>query len=152
MRNARINDLNDAIDALAAQSTTTSPIVIVDQNAGFSAANDTYDGIHPNATGEEKLAKKWFSALQLFFLKGSPGIDAEHHLTMSYTRVKDAPELIYAVEVTADPGLWSSGPAVTDELSVIDNQNGTERVLTRDRESSDSQPRRFIRLRLHYGP
>ncbi|MFU8844228.1 MAG: SGNH/GDSL hydrolase family protein, partial [Bacteroidales bacterium] len=40
-----------------------SPIVIVDQFTGFNIATDTYDNIHPNEAGEEKMAQKWRDAI-----------------------------------------------------------------------------------------
>jgi hypothetical protein len=42
-----------------------SPIVIVDQYTGFNPAvgADTYDGTHPNPSGEEKMAQKWRDAI-----------------------------------------------------------------------------------------
>jgi lysophospholipase L1-like esterase len=41
----------------------TSPIIIVDQNTGFDEIADTYDGVHPNAAGEEKIAQRWRDAI-----------------------------------------------------------------------------------------
>lgn len=29
----------------------------------FNALKDTYDGIHPNESGIEKMAQKWYKAL-----------------------------------------------------------------------------------------
>lgn len=43
-------------------STSVSPIYIVDMNSGFSDA-DLLDGIHPNETGAEKMAVRWFNSL-----------------------------------------------------------------------------------------
>ena len=40
-----------------------SPVIVVDQWTGFDYATDTYDGTHPNASGEEKMAEKWMQAL-----------------------------------------------------------------------------------------
>lgn len=58
--NARINELNALITGLvSSKNTALSPVRLVDQNSGFNPANDTYDGVHPNATGEEKMAQKW---------------------------------------------------------------------------------------------
>jgi hypothetical protein len=60
-----LDDLNNRFDALAADLTTgTSPVVVVDQATGFDANSDTFDGIHPNETGEQKMATKWFEALE----------------------------------------------------------------------------------------
>lgn len=59
-----VKSLNDAIPQLAKDlSTKESPIIIVDQFSGFDAAADTYDGVHPNERGEEKMAQVWFDAI-----------------------------------------------------------------------------------------
>jgi hypothetical protein len=63
-RNAAIRALNGGIPALAARkSTTRSPVTAVDQHTGFDGEGDTYDGLHPNAAGEAKMAGRWFDAL-----------------------------------------------------------------------------------------
>ncbi|WP_229796193.1 SGNH/GDSL hydrolase family protein [Saccharothrix coeruleofusca] len=60
----RVVDLNAAIPGWASgKSTTASPITVVDQWTGFAAATDTYDGVHPNASGERKMADRWFPAV-----------------------------------------------------------------------------------------
>jgi lysophospholipase L1-like esterase len=61
--NQRIIELNQQIDSIAvSKSTVESPVVIVDQNLGFNVTEDTDDGVHPNRTGAEKIAQKWFEA------------------------------------------------------------------------------------------
>ena len=41
------------------------PVIIVDQASGFDAKADTVaDLVHPNPTGAEKMASRWFEALQ----------------------------------------------------------------------------------------
>jgi lysophospholipase L1-like esterase len=58
--------LNDELPALALElNTIQSPVILVDQNTGFDPKTgiDTWDGIHPNASGEEKMAQKWFNAI-----------------------------------------------------------------------------------------
>ena len=63
--NSNITALNALLPTLAQQKTTTqSPVIIVDQNTGFDANTDTYDRVHPTATGEEKMATRWYAALQ----------------------------------------------------------------------------------------
>jgi acyl-CoA thioesterase I len=53
----------DLLPAFATQKgTADSPIIVVDQDAGF-ISSDTRDGIHPNPSGQEKMAVKWFDAL-----------------------------------------------------------------------------------------
>ncbi len=67
MRNYDTVVFNSKIDAfVSARTTTTSPIVVVDQYTGFDAIADTYDNYHPNAAGESKMARKWFQALLPF--------------------------------------------------------------------------------------
>ncbi|MEU9832318.1 cellulose binding domain-containing protein [Streptosporangium sp. NPDC048047] len=60
----RAVNFNNAIPAwAAATSTARSPIVVVDQWTGFDTATDTYDGVHPNATGDRKMSDRWYPAL-----------------------------------------------------------------------------------------
>ncbi|MEV5334085.1 cellulose binding domain-containing protein [Streptomyces werraensis] len=72
----RVVDLNARIPGWAAgASTDRSPVVVVDQWTGFDTATDTYDGVHPDADGDEKIAARWFPALiaQLENTPGDPG-------------------------------------------------------------------------------
>ncbi|SMB81370.1 lipolytic protein G-D-S-L family [Hymenobacter roseosalivarius DSM 11622] len=65
--NAKITALNALLPALArAKTTDQSPVVIVDQNTGFSreAGVDLHDGLHPNDQGQAKMAARWYQALQ----------------------------------------------------------------------------------------
>lgn len=57
-------NLDTAIPAWAASLTTPqSPVIVVDQFTGFNDATDTVDGIHPNASGDQKMAARWFTPL-----------------------------------------------------------------------------------------
>jgi lysophospholipase L1-like esterase len=59
-----VADLNNRIANIVTSKTTgQSPITKVDQNTGFNTAN-LWDGIHPNATGEQFMADRWYPALQ----------------------------------------------------------------------------------------
>lgn len=59
----KVQDLNQAIPAWAAsKNSTTSPIWVVDQYTGFTSA-DLKDGIHPSASGDIKMANKFYPAL-----------------------------------------------------------------------------------------
>ncbi len=59
----RAAELNDRLPALAeAMSTETSRVVVADAAHGF-ALDDTYDGLHPNAAGEVKIAAAVADAL-----------------------------------------------------------------------------------------
>ena len=59
--------LNSMLDDTWAKtnSTLTSSVIIVDQHAELDIATDYRDTprIHPNSTGEKKMAAKWFSSL-----------------------------------------------------------------------------------------
>lgn len=56
--------LNSAITTFAASKTTAaSPVIVVDQYTGFSATSDTRDGVHPNTSGSQKMATRWYDAL-----------------------------------------------------------------------------------------
>jgi hypothetical protein len=55
-----IPQLNALLPDLAAIKTRKdSPVVLVDQYTGFDVVADTWDGVHPNPTGEQKLAQHW---------------------------------------------------------------------------------------------
>ncbi|KAL9114396.1 MAG: hypothetical protein Q9227_001477 [Pyrenula ochraceoflavens] len=58
-----VNSLNAAIPGWAASlNSTQSPILVVDQNTGFNTS-DLRDGVHPNASGDAKMAAKWYPAV-----------------------------------------------------------------------------------------
>ena len=62
--NARIDEINAGLPALVtAKDTADSRVILVDQNTGFDPATDTYDGLHPDLSGEAKMAANWFPVL-----------------------------------------------------------------------------------------
>jgi lysophospholipase L1-like esterase len=67
-------NLNAAIPAWATSITTTaSPITVVDQWTGFDDSTDTSDGVHPNDSGNQKMASKWYPPLAALLTKaGTP--------------------------------------------------------------------------------
>ena len=74
--NPGIIELNAEMDGIAVnKSTADSPVWVVDQYSGFDAAVDTYDTIHPNASGEEKMARKWHDAMQAYLNPCVDGLD-----------------------------------------------------------------------------
>ncbi|MFO7933421.1 MAG: GDSL-type esterase/lipase family protein [Bacteroidales bacterium] len=76
---------NDTIDAVNAEilnlasrkDQVESRIVVVDHNTGFSVAEHTSDGVHPNEDGEEIMAQRWFSAFDGLY----SGIVVTHTIT-----------------------------------------------------------------------
>lgn len=68
--NSRLKSLNNAIPGLASsKNTTSSRVIVVDQNSGYSGSGDNYDGIHPSKSGEAKMANKWYNAMVPFLTK-----------------------------------------------------------------------------------
>lgn len=60
--------LNDQIAILGAvKNTAASPVLLVDQHTGFDPWTDTYDSVHPNESGEQKMAGRWFAPLDSIF-------------------------------------------------------------------------------------
>jgi lysophospholipase L1-like esterase len=60
----RVIDFNAAIPGWAAGITTAaSPVTVVDQWTGFDTAVDTADGVHPDDSGNAKIAARWYPAL-----------------------------------------------------------------------------------------
>jgi lysophospholipase L1-like esterase len=60
----RVTAFNAAIPGwAAATSTAASPVTVVDQWTGFNPATDTPDGVHPNDSGNFKIADRWYPAL-----------------------------------------------------------------------------------------
>ncbi|MCX2739476.1 GDSL-type esterase/lipase family protein [Pontibacter anaerobius] len=62
----RLNEFNAQIPPLAERlNTLQSPVIVVDQFSDFDPTPgvDTWDGIHPNTSGEEKMAQRWFDAI-----------------------------------------------------------------------------------------
>lgn len=61
----QVEELNERIpEWAAAHDTVDSPIIVADQFEGFDADTDTYDGLHTNDSGAQKMADRWFEALQ----------------------------------------------------------------------------------------
>lgn len=61
---AAIPMLNAQLPALAAaKNTVESPVVVADLFTGFDPTTMTFDGVHPNATGESFMADRWFAEL-----------------------------------------------------------------------------------------
>jgi hypothetical protein len=68
---ASIASYNQTISATAAQlSTTASPIAVAQDSAGINVAADLWDGTHPNANGEVKIAAGFADALASKFHLG----------------------------------------------------------------------------------
>jgi lysophospholipase L1-like esterase len=84
-RNTRIDGINAGLVPLASSlDQPQSRIILVDHNSGWIIADHTYDGVHPNEAGEEKMAQKWFSAFDAFYssLNEPPEITGQYSLSV----------------------------------------------------------------------
>jgi hypothetical protein len=63
--NSELIAFDRALPGLAAgKNTTQSPVIVVDMYTGYDGfADNQYDGIHPQTSGEKKLADRWYAAL-----------------------------------------------------------------------------------------
>ena len=51
------------------KNTARSPLNVVDHFSGFDEASDLInDRVHPNAAGEEKIAQRWFEAINFILV------------------------------------------------------------------------------------
>jgi hypothetical protein len=91
--NPGIIELNGEIDGIAAdKSTVDSPVWVVDQYNGFDAAADTYDNFHPNTVGEEKMAQKWYDAMQTYLNPCMDGLDNDGDGFIDFPTDPDCPD------------------------------------------------------------
>ena len=100
--------LNDAIGNLAAElNTAASPVVAVDMSDGWDYTTDCVsDLVHPSAAGAEKMAAKWFAALQA-------QVSAEKLTVVSKASI--------VVPLTVAKDMTLSSDVVCDTVSVASN-------------------------------
>jgi cellulase/cellobiase CelA1 len=63
---------------------------VVDQWTGFGTASDTYDGVHPNAAGDQKMSDRWYPALTAL-LTGGPTVPPTPPVTPTPTPTPTVP-------------------------------------------------------------
>jgi lysophospholipase L1-like esterase len=84
--NARVEGINQGLVSMASNlDQPQSRIILVDQNTGWSIASFTYDGVHPNPAGEERMAQRWYDAFDAFNNPENvaPIITAQNPLTIN---------------------------------------------------------------------
>lgn len=120
--------LNNAIPGWAAGKTTAqSPITVVDQWTGFSAATDTGDGVHPNDAGFQKMADRWYPAVAaaLGTPSGPPPPPPPGACTASY-RVVSQWDTGFQGEVTVRNDGTTGRTAWTATLTFANGQHVTQ--------------------------
>ncbi|MGH7176959.1 MAG: SGNH/GDSL hydrolase family protein, partial [Tepidisphaeraceae bacterium] len=56
---AEVQSFNSGLETLAASKS----VGLADMYTGFSLSGDLYDGIHPDTSGEQKMADRWYAEL-----------------------------------------------------------------------------------------
>jgi lysophospholipase L1-like esterase len=109
-------NLDAAIPAWASSLTTAqSPIVVVNQWTGFNDATDTVDGVHPNDSGNQKIASKWYPALTSFLtVTSSPSPSSTPSGTPSPTS-SSTPSASPSASPSGTPGACSAAYSITNQ-------------------------------------
>ena len=108
-----LSRFNQAIPGLAAnKSTQRSPVLVVDQNSGFNANADTYDDVHPNLSGETKMAAKWNATLApLISIPTSIDLELSPRSSSISAGVREDLQIIFSVR--------NSGDATATEVELV---------------------------------
>ena len=71
------------------------------------------------------------------------------YLTLTYTKVKNTPDIVCVAEVSASPaGAWTSAAADVEQLWQVTDNGATQTITARDKTPVAGAGRRFIRLRV----
>ncbi|MEN8230164.1 MAG: tandem-95 repeat protein [Bacteroidota bacterium] len=150
--NAKVEGINEGLNILASNlDEAQSRIILVDQNSGWSIADHTYDGVHPNPAGEERMAQRWFNAFDAFYSSGNEAPEITSQYTLSVN--EDLPLTLSVSDFTvsdpdSDPGDMSltvyegnhysvNGTTITPE----ENWHGTLSIqVTVSDGDSESEP------------
>jgi cellulase/cellobiase CelA1 len=106
----RVVNFNNAIPAWATgKSTTQSPVTVVDQWTGFNTATDTTDGVHPNASGDQKMSDKWFQPLAAAISGTTPSPTASVSPSRSPSASPSTPSTARCSATFRLAGQWQGG-------------------------------------------
>lgn len=62
------------IDLAAIKNQKESPVLLVDQYTGFDVSANTWDGVHPNPSGEQKMALRWRVGIEQVLTQNLSGL------------------------------------------------------------------------------
>jgi lysophospholipase L1-like esterase len=120
--------LDQAIPGWAAGLTTTqSPIIVVDQYTGFNDATDTIgDGVHPNDTGFQKMAARWYPPLAqvLNGLNPQPSPSATPSSTSASASPSPSPSTSASASPSPSASASAGGPGCTATYRVTNQWPG----------------------------
>jgi len=111
--NEKVEGINAGLVNLASNlDEAQSRIILVDQNSGWSTADHTYDGVHPNLAGEERMAQRWFNAFDAFYSSGNEAPEITGQSTLSVN--EDLPLTLSVADFTiSDPDTDPGGMSLT---------------------------------------
>ena len=128
--------LDQAIPGWAAGLTTAqSPITVVDQWTGFNDATDTIgDGVHPNDTGFQKMAARWYPPLA-HVLDGlnpqpSPSTSVSSSTSASPSPSSGASGALHAVGAGKCLDVPGQSTTAGTQLEIWDCNGGVNQVFT----------------------
>lgn len=122
--NALVDAFNQALPARVPQwNTADSPVIMVDQNSQLDPVTHLYDGVHPNAVGEQIMANVWAEAIET----ARPVKDAAATF---------APGAHTFLAVAVDETETSSNPTST-VLTLSDPNNEPPNVVVSESNTSD---------------
>ncbi|WP_347331751.1 GDSL-type esterase/lipase family protein [Marinimicrobium locisalis] len=124
--NQRVQALNAAIPGWAQNlGTEQSPIVVVDQYSGFDYNADTYDGVHPNDSGDEKIAEAWFGSLTEVLDGGSTSESSSSSISSSMASASSLSSSTSTTSSSNPSSSTSSSSAISTPTQARCNWYGT---------------------------
>jgi hypothetical protein len=127
---APVRRFNADLPRVAARlSTLASPVAVADDAAGFNPATDTWDGTHPNAVGDIKIAAGFADVLATQLGLGSP-------YPVPLPAVRTGP--ITSPRLTATPGngraqlSWTPSPGADGYYLYVRNVTARRTAFTRE--------------------
>jgi len=133
---AAVADYNTRLrQAVAELSTSDSPMVIAETGADFVPGTDTWDGLHPNARGDVKIAAAFADALAGKFDDHSHGPGFGTPYPRPYPNVpigpQTAPELTVAPDDASATLSWTLSPGATGYYVYVKNVTAGETTFTK---------------------
>ena len=134
----RIPTLNAEIPSIAVDlQDENSPIIIVDQFSGFDPTTDTFDGVHTNSLGEEKMAQKWFDAIHSVLGSGF-GLNIKTYLEGPYNGSKMNTALLANIPLQQPFNVGPWNYTGTESVETLPTANIVDWVLVELRDSPDA--------------
>jgi len=141
--------VNFTIAASPYSTWKTTAFASLNGAAGISGDTDTPagDGV-PNLIKYALGLGPMTNGSQYLPVTGTTTISGTNYLTLTYTQVIAATDIVYTVEVSNDLLTWNSGTGYTAVLSTTPNGDGTNTVVVQDLAPAGSTPHQYMRLKV----